>query len=55
MDKLLCATLDAHGGLQRWNSVTEITARMSLGGVFCGARGWPVAFSSLRRPIRYAA
>lgn len=46
MDKLLGAVLDAHGGLQRWNAVTQITARMSLGGVFWSARGWPDVYSS---------
>jgi hypothetical protein len=41
MDKLLAAVLNAHGGMHRWNRVTQITARMSLGGMFWGARGWP--------------
>jgi hypothetical protein len=46
MDKLLAAVLDAHGGLQRWGRARQITARMSLGGVFWGARGWPDIYSS---------
>lgn len=46
MDKLLTAVLDAHGGMHRWNGVAQLTARMSLGGVFWGARGWPGVYSS---------
>ena len=46
MDKLLAAVLDAHGGSQRWNQVTELTAKVSLGGVFWAARGWPDVYSS---------
>ena len=45
MDKLLMAVLDAHGGLQNWDKVSKITARMSLGGPFWKARGWPDAYS----------
>jgi hypothetical protein len=41
MDELLSAVLDAHGGLQNWARTTRITARMSLGGPFWEARGWP--------------
>ena len=41
MDKLLSAVLDAHGGMENWAKATRITARMSLGGPFWGARGWP--------------
>jgi hypothetical protein len=46
MDKLLTAVLDAHGGLQSWAKVTRITARMSLGGPFWAARGWPNVYSN---------
>lgn len=45
MDKLLMAVLDAHGGLQNWAKVSKITARMSLGGPFWTARGWPDVYS----------
>ena len=45
MDKLLTAVLDAHGGLQNWAKVTKITARMSLGGPFWAARGWPDVYT----------
>ena len=45
MDKLLSAVLDAHGGLQNWAGITRITAQMSLGGPFWGARGWPEVYS----------
>lgn len=41
MDKLLTAVLAAHGGLQAWAGTTKITARLSLGGPFWAARGWP--------------
>lgn len=41
MDKLLAAVLDTHGGLQNWAKATRITARLSLGGPFWAARGWP--------------
>lgn len=44
-DKLLTAVLDAHGGLQNWTKATKITARMSLGGPFWAARGWPDVYS----------
>jgi len=45
MEKLLSAVLDAHGGLQNWAGVSRITAQMSLGGPFWGARGWPDVYS----------
>jgi hypothetical protein len=45
MDKLLTAVLDAHGGLQNWAKVTNITARMSIGGPFWAYRGWPDVYS----------
>ena len=38
---LLADVLDAHGGLENWNAVTGLTAKLSLGGPFWGARGWP--------------
>jgi hypothetical protein len=45
MDKLLSNVLDTHGGLHNWAKATEITARMSLGGPFWAARGWPDVYS----------
>jgi hypothetical protein len=45
MDKLLSAVLDAHGGLSNWKAITRIVARMTLGGPFWGARGWPGIFA----------
>jgi hypothetical protein len=45
MDKLLAAVLKAHGGLQNWEKAAEITARMSLGGPFWAARGWPGVYA----------
>jgi hypothetical protein len=46
MDKLLTAVLDAHGGLQNWAKVTKIKARLSLGGPFWAARGWPDVYAN---------
>ena len=42
MDELLSAVLDAHGGLDDWQSVRRLRARFSRGGPFWTARGWPV-------------
>lgn len=39
MDELSTTVLDAHGGLHNWANTTKITARMSLGAPFWGARG----------------
>ncbi len=47
MDKLLVAVLDAHGGLQEWSKATRLTARMSLGGPFWAARGWPGVYDDV--------
>ena len=46
MDKLLEAVLDAHGGLQNWRNTRRLTARMSLGGPFWAARGWPDLYTN---------
>jgi hypothetical protein len=45
MDKLLTAVLQAHGGLRNWAETTRITARLSLGGPFWAARGWPDVYA----------
>jgi hypothetical protein len=47
MDKLLAAVLDAHGGLQEWSKAAQLTARMSLGGPFWAARGWPDVYDDV--------
>lgn len=47
MDKLLAAVLDAHGGLKEWAKATRLTARMSLGGPFWAARGWPGVYDDV--------
>jgi hypothetical protein len=47
MDKLLAAVLDAHGGLQEWAKAVQLTARMSLGGPFWAARGWPGVYDDV--------
>lgn len=41
MDELLSQVLEAHGGLDRWDQVTQITAHLSSGGPFFAGRGWP--------------
>ncbi len=41
MDALLASVLTAHGGLERWSDVKALTVRLSLGGPFWGAKGWP--------------
>src|SRR5437899_5688269 len=41
MEKLLADVLAAHGGLDNWDQVTELTVEMSLGGPFWAARGRP--------------
>src|SRR4051794_15394487 len=45
LDKLLSNVLDAHGGFRNWAKATKITARMSFGGPFWAARGWPNVYS----------
>ena len=46
MDKLLSDVLEAHGGLRNWARASRITARLSLGGPFWGARGWPGVYAN---------
>src|SRR5437899_9117852 len=41
MDDLLSRVVDAHGGLKRWSGVSTLTAQLSVGGPFWGAKGWP--------------
>jgi hypothetical protein len=41
MESLLSSVLEAHGGQHQWDKATEIGARVSLGGPFWAARGWP--------------
>jgi hypothetical protein len=45
MDELLASVLDAHGGLESWNRLTKLTARLSLGGPFWADRGWPGVYA----------
>ena len=46
MDQLLAAVLDAHRSLESWRQVTKLTAKLSAGGFFWAARGWPGAGGS---------
>jgi len=41
MDALLASVLTAHGGLDHWSTVQALSVRLSLGGPFWGAKGWP--------------
>jgi hypothetical protein len=41
MNDLLNRVLEAHGGLDNWSQVSELTVRLSLGGPFWGWKGWP--------------
>jgi hypothetical protein len=45
MDELLASVLDAHGGAENWKRLTKLTARLSLGGPFWAARGWPDVYT----------
>jgi hypothetical protein len=45
MDELLASVLDAHGGAENWKKLTKLTARLSLGGPFWAARGWPDVYA----------
>lgn len=41
MDELLTRVLEAHGGLDAWSKVTEVTVRLALDGPFWDGVGWP--------------
>jgi hypothetical protein len=43
--QLLAGVLEAHGGLENWRTATKLTARLSLGGPFWEARGWPDVYA----------
>jgi hypothetical protein len=47
MDGLLADVLTAHGGLENWERATGLTARLSLGGPFWAARGWPEVYADV--------
>jgi hypothetical protein len=46
MNDLLTNVLDAHGGLENWQGVGELTAKLSLGGPFWEFRGWPDVYAN---------
>ena len=46
MSDLLEGVLAAHGGLDRWQAATQLTARIEVDGPFWDRRGWP----EIRRP-----
>jgi len=41
MNDLLARVLDAHGGLDNWSKVTNVSLQLSLDGPFWEWRGWP--------------
>jgi hypothetical protein len=45
MSDLLTGVLAAHGGLDHWSDVKTLTAKLSLGGPFWAARGWPGVYA----------
>lgn len=45
MDALLRDVLDAHGGLERWSTLSTLNARLSIGGPIWEVKGWPGALS----------
>jgi hypothetical protein len=45
MTDLLTFVLDAHGGLENWKQLKSLQARLSLGGPFWAARGWPDVYA----------
>ena len=44
-DALLESVLDAHRSLRNWANVKKLTAKLSLGGLFWGWRGWPDVYA----------
>lgn len=40
MDQLLEEVINAHGGLDRWERVSQLRAEMSMGGPIWAAKGW---------------
>lgn len=46
MDGLLASVLEAHGGLPQWSAIRKLTAKLSLGGPFWAARGWPDVYAN---------
>jgi hypothetical protein len=51
MTELLESVLDAHGGLDRFQQVRQITVDGSLGGPFWAAKGWPGVYDSVQITI----
>jgi hypothetical protein len=45
MNNLLGNVIEAHGGLARWNALSTLTARVSIGGPIWEVKGWPGALS----------
>jgi hypothetical protein len=45
MNDLLASVLEAHGGLENWDSVTKLEAKLSYGGPFWELRGWPEVYA----------
>jgi hypothetical protein len=41
MNDLLRLALDAHGGLERWQQLTKVSANIAVGGALWPIKGWP--------------
>jgi hypothetical protein len=54
MNALLAIRLDAHGGLERWNRLKGLTARISISGPTWVIKGQPHLFNNVRieMPLR---
>jgi hypothetical protein len=47
MTDLLQLAVDAHGGLERWNELTSVAGRFSIGGAIWGFKGVPDVFGEI--------
>lgn len=51
MSDLIDAALAAHGGLDRWQALRTLSARVSIGGALWRLKGWPDVFADARVDI----
>jgi hypothetical protein len=47
LNELLEFAVEAHGGLERWRRVINITARLSIGGLIVANSGWESALANI--------
>ena len=57
MNDLLEEVIEAHGGLERWNQLDKVSARLSQGGALWALKGQPGVLDdvSSRRPSTRSA